>query len=68
MPPWSNRKTGSTSEVGTAQPIRNVPPRLTGPAAAAEVVLLLEELPPHAASSVPIDDADTPATVARTMS
>jgi hypothetical protein len=69
MPPWSKRNTGSTSAVGTAQPRRNVPPRFTGPAAAeAPVLVLFAELPPQAASSVPIDDADRPATVARTIS
>ena len=46
-----------------------MPPRLTGPAAAeAPVLVLFAELPPQAASSVPIDDADRPATVARTIS
>src|SRR3954471_11226616 len=70
MPPWSNRKTGSTSAVGTAQPRRNVPPRFTGPADAAAVgrVLSDDDLPPQAASSVPIDEAEMPATVARTIS
>src|SRR3954452_21422865 len=68
MPPWSNRKTGSTSAVGTAQPRRNVPPRFTAPAAAFVLVLFDDELPPQAASSVPIDKAESPATVARTIS
>src|SRR4051794_18012933 len=68
MPPWSNRKTGSTSAVGTAQPRRNVPPRLTAPVAAVLVLFDEDELPPQAASSVPIDEAERPATVARTIS
>src|SRR3954451_22306307 len=58
MPPWSKRKTGSTSAVGTAQPRRNVPPRLTGPEAVAVLVLLFVAELPHAASRVPIDEAD----------
>src|SRR4051794_13754110 len=68
MPPWSNRKTGSTSAVGTAQPRRNVPPRFTAPAAAVVVLFDDDELPPHAARSVPTDEAERPATVARTIS